>query len=190
MSDRGLVCVERKRLVDEPGIVGRVLALGEELVVFSLISDDIQPNGFVVLRVADITSVRSPAPHAAFKEKVLAVRGRAPRFAAPSKPLSWRSLIDHAAPRWPLLAIYTEVKKPDVLFIAQVSKMSLEGATVSTRLVAPGGIWNKRQKVFRMADITRIDFGGRYEEALAIALGLLPKARKKKTTSRKSTRTR
>jgi hypothetical protein len=158
---------------------GRVAAVRDGLVVLALIGDDIVPNGFVVLRTADITFVKYPAPYAELVEKVLGVRGGEQRFSLPSKPMSWGGVLESAAKYWPLAAVHTETAQPDVVFIGQVTSIPSEGAVMSLRLVGPDGKWKKKAMAIPVGDISRIDFGGRYEEALAIAVGLAPKMKRR-----------
>ncbi len=45
----------------------------------------------------------------------------------------------------------------------------LSGTVLSIRYIDPGGEWDDDEDRYAMSDITRVDFGGAYEEALVLA---------------------
>jgi len=188
-ADARLVRVERSG-IEDGHMDGRVLGVGPGLLVLRLIDDNVVANGFVVLRTVDITSLKVPAPYATFVEQVLQHRGG--EQALPGRlpaPLSFESMVGYADKYWPLISLFTERSKPDVFNVGQVIGALDERRRVSIRPVEPDGRWSRKKSItIAMDKISRIDFGGLYEEALAIALGLAPK--KTRTARKVSKRTR
>jgi hypothetical protein len=185
-ANAALVRVERAD-IEDGHMDGRVLGVGRGIVVLHLIDDNVLANGFVVLRTVDITSLRVPAPYATFVEHVLRRRGG--EQALPARlpaPLSFESIVDYVQGYWHLVSLFTERSKPDVFNVGQVIGSLDEQRRVSLRPVGPDGRWSRKKPIsIAMDEISRIDFGGLYEEALAIALGLaLKKARAARKTSK------
>jgi hypothetical protein len=178
LTKHQLVRVTRSR-IEDGYMDGRVVAVGGELVVLNLVSDDLVMNGYIALRLADITSVKAPAPHAAFIEKVLVARSQRDAPLALAQPISWWSILETAAVGWPLVAIHKEDEESGTILIGQIIG-STSSEAVSLRLLSADGRWKgSRAQRVALNDVSRIDFGGLYEEALAIGVGLIKRPRRR-----------
>jgi hypothetical protein len=79
-------------------------------------------------------------------------------------------LIADAAELAPLVTLHIEKEDPNVCFIGRPVRFGRR----SVRLleISPEADWADRPTKWRFDDLTRIEFGGRYEEALMLIGGL------------------
>ena len=73
----------------------------------------------------------------------------------------------------PLVTLHTEVVDPTVCFIGRPARLTHR----SVRLleITPQGEWHDRPTKWVFSDVTRVGFGGRYEDALALVGGPPPR---------------
>jgi hypothetical protein len=172
-SARTIVRIARAEI--EPGHAdGILVGCSSRLVAVAILNSELHPNGFNVFARGDVTKLEAPAPYADFQAKVLRLRGeRLPRL--PKLDLaSWRALVTTAARRFPLITLHRERIDPDVCSIGRPTALTLRGGTLIE--VDPAGAWEREEAEwhrFTWADITRVDFGGGYEEALSLVAGPL-----------------
>jgi hypothetical protein len=72
-----------------------------------------------VFRLSDISKLESPGPYAEFKAKVLRLReeGLSP---APKLDLSsWRTVVETASRRFPLVTLHIEQKVPNICYVGR-----------------------------------------------------------------------
>ena len=164
IAGRSLVCITRK--VEAGTAKGYIVDASEQWQVLLLIGGGISYEGFQVFRLQDVTSLEMRAPYADFYEAAIRKRGlRRPR--APKLDLSSaQALVQSAGKRYPLITIHREKADPEVCHIGQV--VSLSASSVSLLEVGPDAIWEDLPTKYRLAEITRVDFAGPYEEALAL----------------------
>ena len=154
----------------EPGTVnGYVLDIGPEFFLLALISDGIRPNGFQCFRLTDIRRLRVPDKYAQFHEEVLKKR----EIKFPKKPLvsvrSLPNLLLSANKAFPLVTIHREKAEPSTCEIGRV--VEVRKGSVTLLEIGPGAIWDERLRTYRLNQITRVDFGGDYENALHLVGG-------------------
>jgi hypothetical protein len=168
---RTMVRIARPEI--EPGHVdGFIVGCSSRLVAVAILNDEVHPNGFNVFARSQLTKLRAPAPYAGFQSRVLRLRGERPPRLPKLDLASWRSLVTGAARRFPLVTLHAERVDPDVCFIGRPTGLSSRGGTLVT--VDPHGAWERDQAEwhhFKWTDITRVDFGGGYEEALFMVAG-------------------
>ena len=70
---------------------------------------------------------------------------------------------------FPLVTIHREKVEPDICEIGRV--VQVRDGRVSLLEINPDATWNAEPKQYRLRDITRVDFGGDYEEALGLVGG-------------------
>jgi hypothetical protein len=164
MASRSMVRITRK--VESGAADGYVVNTSEHWLLLLLVGDGIAYAGFQALRVQDVASFEMPSPRAAFYQAVLRKRGlRRPR--TPKLNLSSaQELIQSAGKRFPLITIHREKVDPEICHIGQV--ISTSSASVSLLEVTPDATWVDAPSTYRLSQVTRVDFGGPYEEALAL----------------------
>jgi hypothetical protein len=84
-------------------------------------------------------------------------------------------LLKSVAEHYPLITFHPEKKKPDICYIGPLVSMTEHTFTIED--LDSNGEWNGPRRM-KFSDVTRIDFGGGYEEALAVTMP-------KRTTTRK-----
>lgn len=151
-----------------------VASVGADLVMFLLIDDRIRFDGFQILRIRDLRGLREE-PRAEFVETVLR-RRRLRRPATPRIRLGrFGDALRSASRQFPLVAIHRERADPDVCHIGAV--VEVQEHRVVLREVDTSAGWEDELDHYSLREITRLDFGGGYEDALDIASGKQPPLR-------------
>ncbi|MES2951698.1 MAG: hypothetical protein V4858_24485 [Pseudomonadota bacterium] len=160
--DEGQLVRIIRRFEDSP-VRGYVAAVGPTFFLLTLVSDRLRFDGFECFRMADVRSVRAD-PYAGFAEAALKKRG----LRRPRKPKidldSVETILLTAAKVFPLVTIHLEKKDPDVCYIGSVR--GVERGKVFLLGINPHAEWDSEPDKFRFSKITRISFGGDYEDAL------------------------
>jgi len=154
---------------DEDWTHGYVLDIGPEFFLLAVIDDKIKFNGFECHRVSDIKRLKLPDPYEDFT--AAALRKQKQRIARkPNIDLSsLAALLESANALFPLVTIHQERVKPGECFIGKVVNISKKNLLLHE--IDPGAVWHQKPSRFRLSDITRVDFGGGYEEALHLVGG-------------------
>jgi hypothetical protein len=143
---------------------GYVLDVGPQFFFIALISDGIRPNGFQCYRLSDIRKLQVPDKYARFHEAVLKKRGM--RF--PKKPRvdvsSLAKLLLTANRAFPLITIHRENVDTHACWIGRV--VEVRRGRVTLLEIGPGAAWDNQLETYKLSEITRVDFGGDYENAL------------------------
>lgn len=156
----------KRRLKDVGSTVGFIVASSDSLIVLhELDMHTFRLNGYTVLRDQDISQYRffTNAEDWQFR----AVRHfhlspiRPAGLSAPSLPELLKSIAEH----YPLITFHREKKNPDVCYIGPLVSMTEHTFTIEG--LDPNGEWNGLRRM-KFSDITRVDFGGGYEQALAV----------------------
>ena len=160
--------VRLKRRVEDFPLRGYVLATGSDHVLVAVVSDRIRYDGFTCLRRVDLKSVKDD-PYADFAEEALRRRG-AQRPPTPALSLeSTRTILESASILFPLVTIHREKADPDVCHIGKV--VATNRSRVKLLEIDPHAHWHETATSIALKGITRIDFGGDYEDALSLVGG-------------------
>lgn len=81
-------------------------------------------------------------------------------------------LVRTAALAWPLVTLHFELDNPDVCYLGRPAGFTAR--SVRWRDISPQAEWDDEVALRQLARVTRVDFGGRYEDALAIVGGPAP----------------
>ncbi|MEC3977823.1 hypothetical protein [Amycolatopsis sp. H20-H5] len=146
-------------------VEGYVLDVGTEWVLLATLDPALVLDGFTAVRIADI-SVAGKQTARAFIRRALELHGEWP----PSSPAGEIPL-DHpgellaalGAGR-PLVTIHVERDVPDVCYIGSPGKVGRR--KLHLREVSYRAKWDEETSKWSLADLTRIEFGRRYEQAL------------------------
>jgi len=146
-----------------------VLDIGPQFCLLGLIDDNIKFNGFQCPLISDLRRVKVPDPHQDFV--VAALRKRRERIdRKPDIDLSsLPALLRSANALFPLVTIHRERIKPDECVIGKVLEISKNSFLLHT--ISPDAVWEEKPTRFRLRDVTRVEFGGGYEEALHLVGG-------------------
>lgn len=177
--------VRLSRRFEETPIRGYVLDIGPAFFLLALVSDRIRFDGFECFRPRDLREIMAD-PHAAFAETALQLR----RERLPKKPrvsvASIEELLLTASRSFPLVTIHRESVDPSVCWIGRV--LAIEHGRVSLLEINPDATWEETPCSYPLKEITRINFGGDYEDALhLVAAQSGPHVKSKKELLRKAT---
>lgn len=161
-----LVRAARQRNLKCKPSVGFVVETSEDLVVLNTLSDRIDLDGFEILRTRDITRVDGEFPRRRFFERALFLKGVTRRSLPPLDLKSISSALRSANDRFPLLVLSRERIAPDEVAIGRVSRWLPSGIMLTT--MTPEAEWAEDRTLYRFSSLTRIQFGGEYEETLAL----------------------
>lgn len=150
--------------IEEGSLDGFVAAIGSNFFAIGLVSDAVYLDGFVCLRFEDVSSAEFPAPHWTFKKTALSLRNQRLRddLAIDCETIS--ALLRSVPDRFDLVSIHTEIVDPDVCYIGKIAAIGEDIVALDT--VSPDAKWDNQGMEFRLSEITRVDFGGAYEDAL------------------------
>lgn len=174
LDDRLLVKFTRP--FEDGWVQGYVLDIGPRFFLMAIVGDDIWFNGFQCFRLSDVRGLEVPYEYAAFAEAALRKRGER----MPKKPrvsmASLEELLLSASRAFGLVTIFREQVYPDechIGLVACVAKRNLQLLRIQ-----PDANWDDEPSVYRLSEITRVDFGGDYENALELIGGTFPKAKR------------
>lgn len=160
--------VRFRRPFEQVVVDGYVVSVGRELFLLAMVSDGIRFDGFQAYRTIDVRDLR-PHPFAAFVESALRKR----RESKPRKPNvsvgSVRALLLSAARGFSLVTIHRERQDADVCHIGRV--VGAKAGKLSLLEIGPDAVWDAAPTQYALRQITRVDFGGDYEDALYVVGG-------------------
>jgi len=155
--------------------MGFVVGFSEDLILFhALGTDTFRLNGYTAIRTEDVRDYRDFNKdefwqnRAARHFKILPVRPAG--ISLTSVP----ELLASISKRYPLITIHPERTRPGICYIGPL--LSMTEATFTIDNLDCNGEWSGPRRL-KFRDVTRVDFGGGYEEALALTA---PKRRKRK----------
>jgi hypothetical protein len=165
-------CVSIRRSIDAADVVvGYVVALGPQWLLLK-VSDGASANGWVALRTRDVSRVE-PADGARFARRGLEGQHSWPP-AAPTGTVSvaggTRALLGSVAAAFSVVTMYRERRSGASCLVGRPGLFS--SGEVEWQELSPDAVWQRHVTLCRSSAITRIDFGGRYELALAHAADL------------------
>ena len=165
---RRVVEVWRRR-VDRHPLRGVVVDVARELALLHRMSDAIHLDGYAVVRMADVSRVDTPG-RGRFYGRALALRREKARLPKGINLSGMGSAISTAATLLPLVTLHRERISPDTCSIGRLGTLTEKSVTL--RWLTPSAKWSGNSPRYRLADISLLEFGGEYEDALARVAGL------------------
>lgn len=150
--------------IEDGYVSGFIAAIGQSFFVIELISDSIYLDGFVCLRLEDVSHVEHPSPSWKFLERALSLRNQQPADDLNVDCKTVSTLLESIPDGVGLVAVHSEKVDPGVCFIGKIASIGKEILKLDT--VSPEAEWHTEGMEFRLSDITQINFGGAYEDAL------------------------
>ncbi|PCJ56509.1 MAG: hypothetical protein COA73_11920 [Candidatus Hydrogenedentota bacterium] len=156
---------------DDDGVfaLGYVVDASEQFVLIHNVDQRITLDGYTMLRIADLTQFDVEVEQAQFIEKALAIRKKEIKRPVLVDLTDMETMLFSIEQNYPLVAIYREDVDPDACWIGSID--SITDKTVTLNEMDPDAKWNGSKR-FRLDEITRIDFDGGYETALALVAKL------------------
>ena len=162
-TPRGYLIEFDRKPVDPHRLYGIALGWSDDLTLLQLVNPDtMDVDGYSVIRNSDVRRWRPLGPKT-FMARALKLRGIKAAFRDTIVLGDWRVVLETAGALFPLLTLQREKMNPHACHIGKVHLMTAK--TVTLKTIDPDAKWAERRQ-FRFADLTRVDFGGAYEEAL------------------------
>ena len=179
-----LVRFERKPL-DEDALYGFVLAVGETLTLLhTLETSTYTLNGYSVICNADVSRYAVyDRPDYYFDSRVLRLKGITPQPQPEISVASLPELLTSVARCYPLFTIHREAVNNEVCFVGRLEGMTPKTFTLFE--IDSCAEWEGPHR-HRFQDVTRVDFGGGYEEALALVARMDAGAKSRRKRPQKS----
>ncbi len=145
---------------------GFVVSANEEMVLLQLVDENVHLNGYQILFLEDISDFAHPAPFNNFQKQVLAIRGE--EVSDPEVDLDDLAvLLLDISEEFGLITLHREEVEADSCEIGRV--LRADAVTYELEEIGSDARWFDDTSEYDLYDITRIEFGGDYEDALLIA---------------------
>ena len=166
--------------IEKHAIDGIVVASNSRFCVVQWISGELRLDGWEIIRTCDISRVEESKNRSRFYRKILTLRGEKVSRPRNMDLEDWPAILTWLGSRFPLLVVHQEFTHPNECQVGQVTLVS--EITLTMRTVGLYGGWLSWPFRCRVRTITRVDFGGGYEGALALVNGARPKSAPVKKT--------
>lgn len=151
--------------------MGWVVGLGDEWLLLHQVSDRIWLDGYLAMRIDDVTGVRDlNEAHDGFMPRALALREQKPQAPETIDLTSLPALLQTAAAAFPLVSMAVERDDDPYAVIGAIASLSDDYVTV--RPITPAATWDDEPDELALDDITTVIFDAEYERALALVAGL------------------
>lgn len=170
--DEQLVVGVRRWIRGADYVEGFVVGIGARWVALAKLDSRVSFDGWTLLRLKDIQAVTVEPDPDSFTVKALQARSEWP---PPSAAVELDDLHDAATTASAVAAmtsIFVEFDRPDICYIG--SLLAADDKRLRVLEVDTQGQWRRKSRSIDPGDVTRIDFGGRYEDALALVAGPRP----------------
>ncbi|MEM9177758.1 MAG: hypothetical protein AAGC67_21315 [Myxococcota bacterium] len=171
LAEARVVSIDREGF-EEVGELGYVVAVGESLFVLLQVSDAMRFNGFSVLRTSDVSDIEIPHAHADFVESALRLRDESVAEPPPIDLASMKTAIRSAGRVGEIVTLHTETTEPGLCKIGRIR--TVDDAVASLVALDPDAEWDDEVTTVAVDEVTRVDVGGAYEEALLLVGGPCP----------------
>jgi hypothetical protein len=148
---------------------GYVLDIGPSFFLLGLIDDSVKFNGFQCLRISDLRGLQVPDPYERFVLAALHKRNQKMKAKPNIKLDGLPELLRSANQIFPLITIHRERVRPENCWIGKVIDITKDHLFLLQ--IDAHAKWDENPTRFLLREITRVDFGGGYEEALHLVGG-------------------
>ena len=170
-ADARIVALDRE-VFDHEDEIGYVVGMGPSHFMLLRISDGIRFDGFSIFRVADVNQVEVPHEHEAFVEGALHLRGENIDSPPEVDLTDTTSILRTVGRLFDVVALHTEERDAGVCQIGHIQSVSDD--SIQLIEIDPDADWAEEPATLAISDVTRIDVGGGYEEALLLVGGACP----------------
>jgi hypothetical protein len=163
MAEFHLAEFDRKPL-DQHSLWGFVLGWSQKLTLLHVVSDHLfELNGYCVLKNSEVRRWRVAEPDSLMVRALETKRIR-PKPLASISYEDWPSVLRTAGAAYPLLTIYRERIKKDACHIGRLSTVDSRSFVLNE--IDSSACWDDEPCRYKFSDLTLVQFGGRYEDAL------------------------
>lgn len=168
LEDGALVTL-RQNIPGSDRVTGVIVGIGARWLAMAIVANEFDWDGWALIPLRSVRSCRrrESEPWGRFVNAVQKHRGTSIPLLPDLSLDDSAELIRSAAANFPVITVARDYARPGIVWIG-VARV-LDEQTVALRSVDPSGNWTDVPKLIDIADITRIDVGGDYEDALWIA---------------------
>jgi hypothetical protein len=160
----------RRSIAGCDDLQGFVLAWSPCWTLMADVDDGIYLNGYVAFRTKDVKAVETSGSKGRFKARALSLRGQwPPRLPDPAIAIGCTRELLLSAAKYSLVTLHVEERDPEVAYIGVPQVVGQK--SLSLREITPAAKWSKTITRYRYRDLTRVEVGGKYEDALFIVAG-------------------
>ena len=153
----------KRSSIDDDNLSGFVLDVSDELTLIHYMSDGFHLDGYYVILNSHVTGCDIfDDPHC-FQHRALRLKNVRPRKPRGIDISNWTTAFESASKHFPLLAVHQDASDPDTCLVGRIASMDANSITLF--YITPNAKWERKTQ-FLIADVTRLDFGGGYEDAL------------------------
>ena len=153
----------KRKKIDKHRLRGFVLDYSEELTIINVLTDDYFLNGYTVIRNKDITKHDVYCNPEYFLCRALKLKGMVPDPLPSVDLTNWQTLLTTANSLFSLITIRREKVSPNTCNIGKISRFGKKHFHLYE--IDTVALWDQEEK-YRFKDLTKVDFGGGYEDAL------------------------
>jgi hypothetical protein len=180
-----LVKIDRKP-IDEDPLKGFLLGQTKNLLLLNLVNTAmVCLNGYSVIGRREVTRVKVQRKDA-FLARALRLKHLSPRMPPGISIESWQELLESVNRQFPLFTIHQERLDNEVCYVGRLAASS--PTSFGMKEIDPDARWS-RARSYKFKDLTRVDFGGGYEDALAHLATVSVRQRKAEVRGIRSART-
>ena len=166
----------RSRIKGAGSTRGFVVGVSDSLILIHEVNGDtFSLNGYSVVRCEDVKDYRVFDKREYWQNRAIRRLKIAPVALPEISLASVPALLASIDERFSLTAFHPEQKRPDICYIGRLLTMTDKTVTIDD--LDSNAEWSGPRRI-KLNDITRIDFGSAYEEALAV---VAPKRPRRKT---------
>ncbi|HKW10922.1 MAG TPA: hypothetical protein VJO33_11135 [Gemmatimonadaceae bacterium] len=162
---RQMVLLKREA-IDAPRVDGFPLAIGSELVLLAVV-DDWRFDGYAIVRLADVTEVRSNE-YERFTERVLEREGELTHLVppAPAVPVTaWSDVFEALRASGRYVLVHEEEYEEEPMSLGPV--VAVHSDTMLLHYVGATAEWDAEPSEIAFQDVTRVQFGDYYSTVFA-----------------------
>ena len=153
----------RRPKLDEEYLRGFVLDYSDTLTLLNVLDSDFYLNGFTVIRNSDVARYRTYDNKDYFLNRALRLKSIKPKRKPRVDLTNWKTLLLSAQKLFPLITIHREAISNEVCFIGRVASVTDKMFTLYE--IDSDAEWDRPYRR-KLSDLTKVDFGGGYEDAL------------------------
>ena len=153
----------KRSSIDVDNLSGFVLDVSDELTLIHYMSDGFHLDGYCVILNSHVTGCNIfDDPHC-FQQRALRLKDVRPRKPRGVDISNWTTAFESASIHFPLLVVHREASDHDTCLVGRIANMDANSITLFS--ITPNAQWDGKTQ-FLIGDVTRLDFGGGYEDAL------------------------
>jgi len=173
LKNKSLIRVFRDQIDgDEIYSDGYVVDLSNDWVLLHFLDERIVFDGYCLLRLCDISKI-SQVDNFKFIERAIELKGlkKAQKVELKNSILSFSYFLEEISRLHGLVALSEEISDPNSSYVGKIGKIELD--KVELRNISTTGEWLNTE-IFDTSNITRVDFGGEYLNALNLVINNSP----------------